>query len=64
MANVEPNAFAIAIQDIDFSVPTLNYGTELANLTCTTPGLDFEAWQKKTLCPKIMMETAVCITMK
>jgi hypothetical protein len=56
--NLEPVSGAIH-KGVDFSVPSLMLGAELANNTCSITGRDFETFYAKWTCPKVMFEVAV-----
>ena len=62
MMHVEPVSGAV-FDGVDFSLPVINLGAELANMTggCSTPGRDFEAWHREWTCPKVMIEVAVSV---
>ena len=56
---MEPVNWQIRLEQPDFFLPSLNFGAELANGTCSIVGFDFETWHGLLECPKILLEVAV-----
>ena len=54
----EPVSVAIH-QGVNFTMPSLMLGAELANNSCSVPNFDFETFYHGWTCPRIMIEVAV-----
>lgn len=54
---LEPASFFLN-NPLPYKVPSIMYGAELANGTCSIPGLDFVQWYNIWNCPRIILEVA------
>lgn len=52
-------SIGILSENLSLPVPAVNLGAELSNMSCSFPGIDFEAFDQNWSCPKVMMEAAV-----